>query len=237
MPRFKWYFIFFSCLLSFNAFSQSNKTLRLDSSSLTIRSFNKEALQQYRTDKDFAYGEDAPDLSPSMWDRFWSWFWDLFRDTVSDSKSGNFFKIFFIILGSLALIFLIVKLIGMDAGNLFTGKSRQINLPYDESLENIHQISFDEEISNALENKDYRLAVRLLYLKSLKKLSDTGRIIWIPNKTNSTYISELKNADLKEKFRLLTYRFEYVWYGSQDIDFTLFDKIDKSFKDFNLIVR
>jgi hypothetical protein len=229
--------LFLLILLSLELVAQPKKTVRMDSSSLTIRSFNETALKQYQSDKDFIYSENSPDLSPTLWDRFWSWFWNLFTHTVSDSRAGGFFKGVFIVLGSLTVIFLIIKFAGMDARYLLTGKSAQIAVPYNESPENIHEISFDEAIKNAVNNKDYRLAVRLLYLKSLKKLNDTGRITWIPNKTNSTYVNELKSADLRERFKLLTNRFEYVWYGGSDIDFTLFEKINQSFKDFNLNVR
>jgi hypothetical protein len=232
----KWYLLLL-ILLSFESFSQSKKAIRSDSSSLTIRSFNETALKQYQSGKDFIYSENSPDLSPTLWDRFWAWFWNLFTNTISDSRAGGFLKGLLIILGSLTVIFLIIKFVGMDAGYLLTGKSAQIAVPYNESPENIHEISFDEAIKNAVNNKDYRLAVRLLYLKSLKKLNDTGRITWIPNKTNSTYVNELKSADLQERFKLLTNRFEYVWYGGSDIDITLFEKINQSFKDFNLNVR
>ncbi|HEX8378328.1 MAG TPA: hypothetical protein VF602_10955 [Pedobacter sp.] len=236
MSGLKW-FIFVLIFICFESLAQRKKVVRLDNSSLTIRSFNKAALKEYKANKEFIYTEKSPDLSPSVWDRFWIWFWSLFKNAVSNSNAGGFFKIFSIILGSLTVIFLIVKLTGMDAGYLLTGKSRQIDLPYNETLENIHEISFDEEIENAINKKDYRLAVRLLYLKSLKRLSDTGRIIWVPNKTNSTYINELKSPDVKERFKLLTNKFEYVWYGGSDMDYMLFEKINQSFKEFNLNVR
>lgn len=208
----------------------------LDSSLVNLRHFNANAIREYKSGKDFNYGEANKDFSPSLWDRFWNWFWSLFKGAFSNTSPGLVFKYIFIGLGCAAVIFFIVKLSGIDAGTLFGKNSKEIELPYSENLENIHQISFDEEINKALENKDFRLAVRLLYLKSLKNLSNSGKIKWEPEKTNTQYIDELKSPVQKSAFRLLTQRFEYVWYGSFYIDDKIYTKISHSFKDFNSIV-
>ncbi len=108
--------------------------------------------------------------------------------------------------------------------NIFRRKSLSANLPYSESLENIHEIDFDAEIEKAVSQHNYRLAVRMLYLKCLKQLSDATLIKWQPEKTNSAYINELNDVVKRTAFKLLTRQFEYVWYGEFAIDGSTFIK-------------
>jgi hypothetical protein len=112
------------------------------------------------------------------------------------------------------------------------GKSRKTPLAYTESTENIHEINFDEEIEKAIASHNYRLAVRLLYLRSLKQLSDNGLIQWQPEKTNSVYVYELNNPSVRQSFVSLTRQFEYVWYGGFNIDGAAFGNINQLFQNF-----
>ena len=102
-----------------------------------------------------------------------------------------------------------------------------------ETLENIHEIDFSEQIAIALQNKNYRLVVRLLYLQTLKQLSDKNLIDWQPEKTNQTYVSELKQQPYHQQFVSLTNQFEYIWYGEFYIDENTFQPIYQSFQEFN----
>ena len=99
-----------------------------------------------------------------------------------------------------------------------------------ESEEDISQINFDELIADAAERKDYKLAVRYLFLKSLKLLFEKGLIELRNNKTNHQYFSEIKNNRISNAFQIATSRFEWIWYG----DFPVDEKVMKSSQnDFN----
>ena len=157
----------------------------------------------------------------------------------NNEDRGTIANIFSTVLGYLfvgfgvaALVFLIMKLIGIDAFNVIRRKPKSTPLPYDESAENIYAIDFDAEIEKAISQQNYRLAVRLLYLRSLRQLSDAGLINWDVTKTNSIYVDELSNAEQRVAFKLLTRQFEYVWYGEFMIDAPVFKKISALFNDF-----
>lgn len=233
MTRLSFRFLLLFNLLFCSSMAQKKTAPLADSSTVSLRSFDTTALTEFRADRDFRYGEMEQGIARTLWDRAWIWVWDLFHRLVSGTKSAGFFGYVFIVLGCAALILLVIKLSGMNPGYLFIGKSKEVEISYKENLENIHQISFDEAVNTALQNYDYRLAVRILYLKSLKRLSDTGKIIWQPEKTNRTYISELKDPSQQARFKLLTQRFEYVWYGSFPVDLELYTKISHAFNEFH----
>jgi hypothetical protein len=227
------------CFVFFISGVAGASTSVTDSVSLKVRNFDKEALDEYRSDSDFIYGETGLDTSPGYWQRFWRWFWSLFSERLSEARGGSrsFFKYLAILVGAAVVIFAVVKLVGMDIRLILTGKPREIPLPYSETVEHIDQISFEEEIEDALGRKDYRLAVRLQYLKTLKMLSDAGRIKWALDKTNAEYVNEVRDLELKEQFKHLTRQFEYVWYGSFPIDAAGFSKISENFSNFKLYRR
>jgi len=213
-----------------------------DSSNIKVRHFDETALARYRSLPEFQYHET--EVSTSAWDRFWRWFWHwlagLFKvKRVKGHPSMGVVNVILLILKYLvlsaavgAIIFFIFKMAGVDLSFLFRRRSRAVPIPYSESLENIHEINFDNAIEEAINKHNYRLAVRLLYLKCLKQLSDAALIKWQPEKTNNSYLDELANADQKAIFKSLTRRFEYVWYGEFPIYGQTFSRINLQFQEF-----
>ncbi|SMC71650.1 DUF4129 domain-containing protein [Pedobacter nyackensis] len=209
-----------------------NIPLKNDTTRVSVRNFDLQKIKEYSSQQDFRYDDAAP-VEMSWWDRFWRWFWNLFSSVFSGKYSGSFLKyaVIFTVVG--LVIFAVIKLIGLDI-KIFAGKSKAIDVPYNESLENIHEINFNEEIEKAVAKGNYRLAVRLLYLLSLKLLNDKELINWQPEKTNHTYISEIADPDRKREFSALTLQFEYIWYGEFFIDKDSFSTVKGSFERFNV---
>ena len=216
--------------------------LKVDTASaLDVRHFDKSTLNTYRQKPEFQYKETTTDIS--WWTRFWRWFWH-WLDSLFKSKPAkglptfwdifwNVVKIALLVGGVVALIFFIMKSQGINLLGIFMKKSTSAQIPYSEFFEDINAINFDQEIENAVTKANYRFAVRLLYLKCLKHLSNANLIDWQIDKTNNAYIGELKNQQQQDAFRMLTLQFEYVWYGEFLIDQQAFKTIDSSFRDFN----
>lgn len=80
-------------------------------------------------------------------------------------------------------------------------------------VEDIFGLQYKMEIYKAVQQKNYRLAVRLLYLQTLKLLSETGKIDYKQGKTNAEYLQQLHNTPFYHDFFRLTRNFEYTWYG------------------------
>lgn len=73
--------------------------------------------------------------------------------------------------------------------------------------------AIENELQNALAAREYRLAIRFLYLKNLKQLNERELVFPSPEKTNLQYRAELENAGLAGLFGSNTLIYETVWYG------------------------
>ncbi|PWK76545.1 uncharacterized protein DUF4129 [Mucilaginibacter oryzae] len=219
--------------------------IKADTANVSIRHFNDAAIDKYRSDKDFNY--HITKAGVSWWDRFWAWIWHLWQSfwsmvaevfqklfgSVRGGQNAVFvFKYVILGLAVVAVIYCVFKLLGIGFPHLLKKQPKSTPVPYAESAENIHEISFDAAIDEALANKNYRLAVRLLYLRSLKQLSDRGLINWKIGKTNTAYINELNNTTQREQFTMVTRQFEYVWYGDFPIDGQSYQRINNIFQEF-----
>lgn len=216
-------------------------TLLTDTGKLTVRHLDSAALNKYSQDPDFNYTHERTEQQMSLWEQFWHWFWRWVDRLLSKLPGGGHVStvIKYLLIGMLAffVIWLILRLLKIDFMRLFGKRRKEDEVPYSEFIENIHDINFDEAIAKALEEKNYRLAVRLLYLRSLKELNDAGLIHWRMEKTNLAYLNELENPDYKKIFNALTVRFEYVWYGEFPINSEIFQNISSMFKEFNNKLR
>jgi len=131
------------------------------------------------------------------------------------APSINWWSIFFIIVGAGLIVFFIIKATGAGGNLLFKGKTKRKEDTIDASLEDvdIHAITYEDEIAKAKARQDYRYAVRLWFLRSLKEMSDLHLINWKIDKTNSDYYHELGGSKLQKEFGSVSLLYDYVWYG------------------------
>ncbi len=95
--------------------------------------------------------------------------------------------------------------------------------------ENLNLYDPAQLIEKAILTQDYRLAIRLYYLKTLRQLSLKELIKWEKQKTNYDYLRELNTSDLKIDFEELTQIYERTWYGRQQIGGYEFQQIQPKF--------
>ena len=216
----------------FAAVKKISAKIVTDTTKVQTKKFDAKALQHLKADQDFNYNGQATG-GESVWDIFWNWVWyHLARIFRAIPYGGTIFQ--WLLIGACValFVFIIAKSLGIDPIQMIRGGARKVEVPYSESLENIHEINFDEEIEKAVALHNYRLAVRLLYLKCLKQLSDRNLIQWKIDKTNSAYIYELSDPNQRQTFSRLTRQFEFVWYGNFAIDQQAFGNINQMFQDF-----
>lgn len=134
-------------------------------------------------------------------------------------------------------IYLIVKvLINENFNSIFNKKAKSfhdINL----TEEHIETIDVNNLLRTALENSDYRLAIRYQFLLTLQKLSKNDVIQWHFDKTNSDYLNEIAQPTIQQGFKKVTYLYDHIWYGEQTIDLNKYEKSVLDFKSINKLIK
>lgn len=207
------------------------KAIVFDSSSVEVRQPLAEQQQELLNNKDYKYDHKNP-ASKTLWERIKEWFWQKIND-LFNTKSGAIGLIilkYVLIVTAIALI--IMLLLKNNIRALFYGKSAGIPIDFKEFDEDIHKINFNELISTAVSEKDYRRAVRLHFLKLLKELTDKSLITWKIDKTNNDYSIELSNSEYEKQFKELAISYEYIWYGNFILNELNFKTTIEKFKQF-----
>lgn len=163
--------------------------------------------------------------------RFFSWLFRKLAQFLSSKAYQNIWQYVILAIIACFVIYLLMK--AEVLGFLFPKKAQSSALDYENLAENIHELDFKTAIEEAVASRNFRLAVRLLYLQTLKHLTDAGRVHYKPDKTNRQYVAELVNSPLQPEFEILTQQFEFVWYGDFPVDEQRFQAIQNQFRQFN----
>ena len=98
---------------------------------------------------------------------------------------------------------------------------------HEDMEDTIYGVDFDAVISQSLGCENYREAIRMVYLRTLKALSDSRQIDWQPFKTPSQYVREFDAA----AFRTLTAHFLRIRYGNFAATRQLYDEVEQLGKE------
>jgi Domain of unknown function (DUF4129) len=155
------------------------------------------------------------------------------KNTSTVNASGGSFNWILILILFLVLVGILMAALKLSPRGLFSRSGASDIIEPEKQVENIHTMKFETELEKAIRLKNYRLALRIMYLESLKKLTDKGIIHWRPEKTNWEYVREINDNNLRTPFTEITNAYDYAWYGEFAIDESTFrmmqDKIN-SFK-------
>lgn len=102
----------------------------------------------------------------------------------------------------------------------------------EEETGDIFEMNFEKEIQKAIGAGDYRMAVRLMYLRTLRDLSLRNLIQYTHEKTNSDYLLQLAGSPLYRNFFRLTRSFDYTWYGKFPLSNEGFTLVQNDFNNF-----
>lgn len=214
---------------------QDSLQVQIDSSFVDQKSFNEANLEEYRQSGDFDY--EKVDKEPSWIQRFWNWVKDIIIDVLRfffddiDPVLG-FLGFVLRLIPWIILIIMVVLVVRYWSGirsRASRKKSDSSSVDFSDDEELIKRTNLKALLKKALEENDFRLAVRFSYLIILKRLSEQKMIEWQQEKTNEDYIRELKDTKIKTDFAESTYWYDFVWYGNFDIDRKEFDKANTLF--------
>lgn len=100
------------------------------------------------------------------------------------------------------------------------------------SVADIFSLDYETEIHKAIADQNYRMAVRLWYLRILKEMADGNLIQYKHERTNRDYLNQLQDGEYYKDFFRLTREFEYTWYGKFELDEAAFVLIQRDFSFF-----
>lgn len=192
---------------------------------------SEQSIKELQKDPAFDYTVTPP--PESWWDKFMRWF---NRKTHLNHVKNPFWlftqKYFWYIIFGLTLIFVIYKIFKSDITGFFY-RSRSVPLQMQALEGDINVIDFDVHIADAIKQRQFKYAVRLYYLMSLKALYDRNLIDWKIDKTNREYQQELYGTDYHQSFASITSLFNWVWYGDAEISENDFQNFQVGFIQFN----
>jgi len=136
-----------------------------------------------------------------------------------------------IVLAFAAVLFMYLS--GSNIG-LFRRKNVKISGTQDEEVitEDIFAINYQKEIDKAAAQGNYRLAVRLMFLRILKSMAEKNIIRYKQDKTNLDYLLELHPTNYYQLFFRITRNYEYTWYGKFPLSEEAYKVIRSDFDQF-----
>lgn len=177
-------------------------------------------IAEWRSKPEFDYTVEFKGSSFSLWDWFTDRFDKIMQDLFGDISLGYTGEIIWYVLGFGAIVAIIVYTLYRHPELLrWRSKKNAENDGYIVEEDNIYGIDFPSTIDQALKVGNYREAVRLVYLQTIRHLSDAGKIDWQPAKTPSQYLNEYTGRP----FHHLTTTFVRIRYGGYDADVSTAD--------------
>ncbi|MGZ8559700.1 MAG: hypothetical protein ACXWWC_15260, partial [Chitinophagaceae bacterium] len=186
---------------------------------LKLRRLGDKMIKTLREDKAFWYANES------------------FKKKQANKKAINFTShpifqtvLWLVIIGGF-VAFVILYLKNSNAG-LFRNSSNIDDEKSEAETNDIFSINYQKEIDKAAGQSNYRLAVRLMFLRLLRDMSDKNIIQYKTDNTNFDYMIQLQATGLYPDFFRLARNYEYSWYGQFDIDKEKYSIIKNEFSHF-----
>jgi len=183
-----------------------------------VRAFDTAEMKKYAASEEFAYMTYVVP-PPSIWDQI-KWFllqlWYEFWQNPVTSRPTLY--LFILVMFAIAAFYIIRMRFRKAMMNHSANVGEGVHLRIDDE-----RINYPLLIEQALNQQDFKSAIRLLYLSGLAQLASKERIRLAEWKTPYDYQLELSGKSVPPYVKL-SLLFEYVWYGDFDVKRADFDK-------------
>lgn len=205
--------------------------------------FDDKKIVEFRKQEDFNYTEyQEPDnwwvqlkkWGNQLWHKFISW---LFGTEEITGFWATLLRLlpYLLVIGVLFLLGWLFMKVNPAEMLLEKELAPQVELTEDEDI--IQNQDIQQLIDQALQYKNYRLAIRYYYLSVLKKLSDSELIHWESQKTNTDYITELGDDTIQDRFKSITKLYDFIWYGNFEVNEKSYLKAEKEFTSITHLIQ
>src|SRR5699024_4216371 len=197
-----------------------------------VSTFISQLKKKYQSD-DFNYNEKKINAL-SWWDRVKTRIL-AFLSSLLPNYHFNIEKLFYRILigiGLLSLAYILYRLFTKGQKLTYKEEKEQAEVAIKEIEKKLMDVNLDILLEKALNKKDFISAIRYLHLINLKILSQKNFIQWNYKKTNREFLSEIKDAELQQRFATTIQIYEYSWYGHFTVKEDDFKKYKQQFETF-----
>lgn len=179
------------------------------------RGFDRESMEAFRHDPAFNYAQDYVP-SDSFITRMLTYLLSSLAGLFDTHNAQWVFPLLFRILIILGITVAVWLIVSMKYGNVLGEKNHQFG---SSPLTDLEQQDGDHQklLKENLENQQYKLAVRYLFLSTLVLLEQQKYLEITKWKTPYDYLKDLPE-EKRAGFKLLTDLFESTWYGDYQPD-------------------
>lgn len=204
--------------------------VRYDSSAVRVRAPSPDRLAQLLEDEAFRY-EETPAAIPFL-TRFLNWYRDLLARVLPSGGLDLLWQALPYLLFFAALVVVIINLMRSNLTGLMYRQGAELSGGVEHSTEDVATEDLDRLLEEAVQQKKYRLAVRYLYHRCLRRLAEQGHVTLRPGATNRDYLQHISDDQLRGLFAEITDQFEYIWYGNFDLNAMRFEALRRRFTQF-----
>ncbi len=214
----------FFCTAAHSAWAQ--QTIVKTPDRTVIRMVPDSVSERLKKEKEFLYAND-----PAYWQEEEAEDNSAFMEWVTYIGTRRWLKwVLYALLGAF-IAFAIYQVMVVNDFFIFSKRNKKKLIT--ESGEAEHSaVNIDESIMQAIHNREYRLAIRFMYLKTLQQLHEKQLIRLHAKATNRDYLVQMQAHRSGADFKRLTRIYEYVWYGKFQPSDHQFDLIRSNFNAF-----
>lgn len=206
-----------------------------DTAKRQVTGFQQNFRSGYLSDDAFNYSEQKD--SYSYWQLLKKRLDNLLRKLLGyapDAPAPAFIEVLIGVLSGivvLIVLFVVVRILIRHKGRwFFDKKNEELTLDIYDTENLIEKADFRQLIIEHEQKGDTRSCIRLYFLWTLKMLKNNKLINWLPDKTNSEYLSEISDEAMRNQFSYLSYLYEYVWYGEFTLENSDYVKAKSAFE-------
>ncbi|HMB61737.1 MAG TPA: DUF4129 domain-containing protein, partial [Eudoraea sp.] len=214
------FLLLFPAFVKLSQVRQDSVKLKTDTDQvLSSRSFGDPLRDKYQGEE-FNY-DTRVDEAQNLLQRSLQWFFQTLQEhfgiTIPPGTYQVLEYLIYLLMAILVLYLLVRFFVGENLTSLFNKPAAAVT-GISHSEEHIVNVDLEALLTAAILEKEYRLAIRYQYLKALKLLSQKNIIEWHYEKTNGDYLKEIEVPTIRSIFREVSYLYDYIWYGEQEIN-------------------
>lgn len=184
----------------------------------------------------YDYSQEEKQIN--WWTDFKEWLaiqWQKIFGEEFDPNSfwAKFFDVLPYIIIAFAFVLLVWFISRSNPGNQIMRQYKNSRVILSKEEELLMRRNLEKLADEAIDHKNYRLAVRYLYLNSIKRLDLKNIIHYANDKTNYEYVKEIQFSEISKIFKTLTLVYEQIWYGQMIFDDTYFQKFKQEYDKFH----